>query len=189
MFFDRFSLPKSVYIDNKEYRINYRAKDILKIFEVFNDPNLLDQEKYIVALHLFFVDEPNYSGETTNLAIQALIEFINGSKSETTKSSSNKDVPLYDWEQDFNIIIAPINHILGFDVRENPDLHWWTFLSAFMEIGESTFSTYVSIRDKKAHHKKLDKWEEKLYKENKDSIDIKKKYDDVTEMLMKEIIG
>lgn len=44
-----------------------------------------------------------------------------------------------------------------------------------MEIGESLFSNIVHIRMKKAKGKKLDKWEQEFYKENKSLIDFKEK--------------
>ena len=46
-------------------------------------------------------------------------------------------------------------------------LHWWTFLGAYMEIGESLFSQILSVRMKKAKGKKLEDWEREFYKENK----------------------
>ena len=52
-------------------------------------------------------------------------------------------------------------------------MHWWTFFGLYMEIGESTFSTVVSIRDKKRRGKKLEKWEREFYSKNKALIDLK----------------
>jgi len=53
-------------------------------------------------------------------------------------------------------------------------LHWWTFFSYYMEIGEGLFSQVVSIRSKKAQHKKLEKYEQEFYRENKKLVDIRK---------------
>lgn len=75
------------------------------------------------------------------------------------------------------------------DGRGKDYLHWWTFLSAFMEIGECTFNTYVGIRDKLRRGKKLDKFEQKLYNENRDKIILKKKMDSTTQALLDEILG
>ena len=54
-------------------------------------------------------------------------------------------------------------------------MHWWTFIGLFNEIGEGMFSTVVRIREKKAKHKKLEKWERTFYNENKDIIDLKRR--------------
>ena len=81
-----------------------------------------------------------------------------------------------DWEQDANILIPEINKILGYEVR-NPSVktHWWTFLGAYMGISESLFSNVVRIRYKKAKGKKLEKYEQEFYKENKSLIDFEQK--------------
>ena len=188
MFFNRYSLPKTVCINDENYDINWRYSDILYIFQILNDVDLLEQERLVVAAEHFFVDYDAVTNKTQ--AIQALIEFINGGESESEKPKRKKeDKKLYDWDFDFKIIIAPINRILGYDVRQNPDVHWWTFLSAFMEIGECTFSTYVSIRDKKRRNKKLEKWEERIYTENRDAIDLPVKHDETTEAMIHDILG
>ena len=58
-----------------------------------------------------------------------------------------------------------------------------------MEIGECTFNTYVGIRDKLNRGKKLESWEEKIFKENRDKIILKKKYDDTTQDMINDILG
>ena len=45
-------------------------------------------------------------------------------------------------------------------------------MGAYMEIGEGTFRTVVSIRKKKRTGKKLEKWEEEFYRENRKMIDL-----------------
>ena len=80
-----------------------------------------------------------------------------------------------DWEQDAPIIVPAVNKVFGQDVRGVEYMHWWTFLGLYMEIGESIFSQVVSIRQKKQKGKKLEKWEEEYYRENKHLIDLKHK--------------
>ena len=82
---------------------------------------------------------------------------------------------LMDWHQDFPLIVAPINRVLNKEVRAEK-VHWFTFISAYQEIGECTFSQVVSIRSKKAKGKKLDKAEQEFYKQNRSLIDFKKQY-------------
>lgn len=55
-------------------------------------------------------------------------------------------------------------------------IHWWTFLGYFNEIGEGLFSTVINIRQKKNKGKKFEKYEQDFYQNNKDLIDLKKKY-------------
>ena len=124
--------------------------------------------------------------ENIEEAIKEMFFLINCGE-ETTSTKPQK--PLYNWEQDYDIIIAPVNKTLGFDVRGQEFLHWWTFLSAFMEMGECTLNTYMGIRDKLNKGKRLEKWEEQIYKDNIEKIRIKPKYDDETQAIIDAIMG
>ena len=181
------TLPTSVEIDGKVLEFNSDYRVILKMFKAFTDPNLTKPEKLIVGLNLFYkTDDCNGCMDE---AIIEMLKFVTMSDDTEQSQSSVNSKPLYDWEKDFNIIIAPINKILGYDVRGKEYLHWWTFLSAFMEIGECTFSTYVSIRDKLQHGKKLEKYEQKILKEHREDIILKEKVDDTTQAMLDEIMG
>ena len=182
---DTKRLVKSVEIDGVECEIFTDFRDILEIFQIMNDPDLLDGEKFILSLDYFYkTDDYKINQE---LAFKIMCEFLTMGNNEPDTKPNKK--PLFDWEQDFNIIVAPINKIIGEDVRGISYLHWWTFLSAFMEVGECTFSTFVRIRSKINKGIKLDKEEEKIFKENRNSITLKKKYDSTTQALMDEILG
>ena len=78
-----------------------------------------------------------------------------------------------DWEQDAPIIVPAVNKMCNFDVRSVKYMHWWTFFGYYMEIGECMLSTVVSIRDKKRRGKKLEKWEQEFYRNNKHIVDLR----------------
>lgn len=165
-------------------------RNIIDIMNILSDPDLLDEVALEIALEYFYDDktrELESFSDNLDIMITYLLEFL--SMGDTGRTSNTNNVPLYDWSQDFNMIVSPINRILGEDVRGKDYLHWWTFLSAFMEIGECTFNTYVGIRDKLRRGKKLDKFEQKLYNENRDKIILKKKMDSTTQALLDEILG
>lgn len=184
---DKYTLPMSVTFGETECGIDADFRNILKIIEILHDPDLLDAEKVILSLEYFYTD--NTYETDTDLAITEMFDFIACGNTSKKSNSNEPDKPLYDWEKDFNIIIAPINRVLGCDVRGMKFLHWWTFMSAFMEIGECTFSTYVHIRKKLQRNIKLEKYEEKIYKEHRDEIILPKKYDKTTQELMDLIMG
>ena len=64
-----------------------------------------------------------------------------------------------DGEQDFPFIVGPVNRVLGKEIRSLKYLHWWSFLSAYTEIGDCTFQKIVSIRSKRAKGMRLEKGE------------------------------
>ena len=93
-----------------------------------------------------------------------------------------------DWEQDFQYIVAPINRVIGKEIRSLEYLHWWTFISAYYEIGDCLFAQIVRIRSIKAKGKRLDKQDQEFYKENKRLVDIKSKYSETEEKLLQQWI-
>ena len=78
-----------------------------------------------------------------------------------------------DWEQDAAIIIPAVNSVAGREIRLDPGIHWWTFFGWYMSIGDGLFASVLRIRSKKAKGKKLEKWEEEFYRENRHLIDLK----------------
>ena len=181
---DKKHLWTHTTIAGKEVSFNADFRNIIDILIIFTEPNLLEGERIEVALEMFY-NEDSYKDDLET-AIKEMFFFINcGEEAQTTSPQK----PLYNWEQDYDIIIAPVNKTLGFDVRGKEFLHWWTFLSAFMEMGECTLNTYMGIRDKLNRGKKLEKWEEKIYKDQANKIRIKQKYDKETQAIMDEIMG
>lgn len=178
-----YELPKTAQINDTEYEIRSDFRCILDIFTVLNAQDLTQHEKIICALKIFYVDFEKI--KDLQKAVEVMFLFVNVNREEKT---NNKSPVLMDWQQDLPLIIPPINRILGYEVRTVSYLHWWTFIGAFMEIGECTFNTFVGIRAKRLKGKKLEKYEQEIYRDNKDKIDIQKKYDQQTQNLLDEIM-
>ena len=169
-----WKLPTSLKIGGVDYPIRTDFRDILTILRAFNDPDLPDWAKTQVMLQILYPDHEKISGPDIKEACEQAVLFIDAGR-EPEKEDRKRPV-LMDWDQDADIIIPAINRVAGTgDVRAMPYLHWWTFLGYYMEIGESLFSNIVQIRSKKAKRKKLEKWEQEFYRENKKLIDIKAK--------------
>ena len=123
-----------------------------------------------VILQIMFPDCDNIPVEHIQEALEKVSEFIDMGISDDRKKPKTMD-----WEQDAPILIPAINKVLNCEIRAQKYMHWWTFLGAYMEIGESLFSNVIHIRQKKAKGKKLEKWEQDFYKENQSLIDFKQK--------------
>lgn len=167
-----WELPTSLEIGGVGYSIRTDFRAILDILKYFNDPDYEVDEQWEICLIIMYEDYDKIPLEHKQEAAEKARDFIDmGIKDDGKKRPS-----VMDWEQDAPIIIPAINRVLGSEVRACPNMHWWTFLSAYMEIRESLFSEVLNIRQKKANKKKLEKWEQDFYRENKDIIDLKKKY-------------
>lgn len=185
-----WTLPASLTIRGASFRIRTDFRDILRIFEAFNDPDLDDRAKTYVMLRIIYPDFDKIPEDDMQEAADKAIDFINcGQEGESRHK-------LMDWEQDAEIIVPAINKVAGCEVRGLEYLHWWTFLGYYMEIGESLFSQVVNIRYKRAHGQKLEKWEKDFEKENRHLIQFKKKLSEeekaaleADRAALKELIG
>ena len=187
-----YGLPKSLEIDGEIFAIRYDFRVILDIFEALNDPELTDQDRALAVLQMFYPEWEKLNDYES--ALKECFRFINCGKEEEAQKKQPK---LIDWEQDFQLIISPVNRVLGYEIRSkeyDPEsnsggVHWYTFMSAYAEIGDCLFAQVVRIRDKKAKGKPLDKSDREFYRKNRDIIDIKTHYSEVEEDLVKMWAG
>lgn len=167
-------LPEAVHIDGAEHEIRTDYRDILTILVALNDPDLKENEKALVALTIFYKDITFINDSNMEQAIMEMNQFIDCG--EDGSEDAGGRIRLFDWEQDEQIIFSAVNKVAGHEVRNDRYLHWWTFIAYFQEIGEGTFATIVSIRDKKARGKRLDGFEKSFYRTNRSRVDLKKRY-------------
>ena len=166
-----WKLPKEICIHDEPYRIRTDYRAILDILKAAADPELTDQEKNIVMLEILYMNPEEIPPEHLEEALIKGKEFIDCGVREDGKEK----VRLMDWEQDSPIIASAINKTVGKDVRSLKYMHWWTFVGAYMEIGDGLFHQVIMIRQKKAKKKKLEKWELEFYRKNRSLVDLDQK--------------
>lgn len=176
-----YDLPTSLEVCGTEYAIESDYRAILDIFAVLADENLSTDEKCIGVLGIFYPDFFSMPEEHMEYAVQKCFWFINGGSEDKGKKSPK----LMDWEQDFQLLVAPINRIAGAEIRAMQYLHWWTFLAYYGEIGDCYFAQIVRIRDLKAKGKLTSKDDKEFYRRNRDVVDIKTRYSDAEENIIK----
>ena len=161
------SLPKALVVGGRSVPIRSDFRAVLDICAALNDPDLTDRDRSEVAVKIFY---PRW-WELTDYreAVERLLWFLSAGMEQEERKRAPK---LMDWEHDFPMLVAPVNRVAGRDVRSLPYLHWWTFVGYYMEIGDCTFSTIISIRRKQQQHKPLEKWEKEFYSENREIVDL-----------------
>ena len=173
-----WKLPTSLNVGGTDYKIRTDYRVILDILAAMNDPDIFEpgmsqeemqQEKVMTMLQILYVDFENMPPRDWKEAAKKACDFIDCGIKDDGKPKTRT----MDWEQDAPLIVPAINKSVKIDVRSVKYMHWWTFFGLYMEIGESTFSTVVSIRDKKRRGKKLEKWEQEFYRNNKHLVDLK----------------
>lgn len=167
-----WELPTSLYVGGENWKIRTDFRAILDILKYFNDPEYEPDEQCEICLDILFEDYENMPNCLKQEAYEMAVEFIDMG----IKDDGRRRPHTMDWEQDAAVIIPSVNRVVGKEIRAMEYMHWWTFLGAYMEIGESLFAQIVNIRQKKAKGKNLEKWEQDFYRENRNLIDLEKKY-------------
>lgn len=194
------ALPETLTVAGVEYPIRTDYRNVLQVFEAFQDPELTQEEKWIVAIYLMFDDfscaddvlQAAQGGFNLEEAIKQISWFISAGQPE--KQVLEK--PTYNWKQDEQIIFSAVNKVAGKETRELEYLHWWTFLGYFNEVGEGTFSFIVGIRHKLNKGKKLEKHEKEFLAQNKELVRLEKpktreeqEQEDAYNALLDEVLG
>lgn len=166
-----WDLPLSVETNGRKYFIRNKCdyRVVLDVISALNDEELEMHQRLQCALVIFY--ENDVHQDDVEFVILEMFKIIN--LGEELDENETPKPQVMDWKHDFNHIAPPISRVLGYSVREkNNYTHWFDFIGAYMEIGECTFSNIVSIRNKKIKGKKLEKWEQEFYRENKKIIDL-----------------
>ena len=194
------SLPEALTVGGEEYPIRTDYRNVLQVFEAFQDPKLTQEEKWIVAIYLLFenfscdddVLEAAQDGFDLGEAMKQISWFISAGQPE----KQVLEQPTYNWTQDEQMIFSAVNKVAGKETRELEYLHWWTFLGYFNEVGEGTFSFIVGIRNKLNKGKKLEKHEKEFLSHNKELVLMKKpltkeeqEQEDAYKSLLDEVLG
>lgn len=156
-------LPTTLEIGGIDYAIRTDFRDALTILEAFGDPELDDQQKLFVMLYDLYEDFENIPQDDYEEAVQQANWFLNGG----ADSEPGRHPRVMDWTQDEKIIFPAVNSVAGYETRAAEYVHWWTFLGYFMEIKEGTYAQVMHLRQKRAKGKKLEKWEQDFWRDNK----------------------
>ena len=166
-----YRLPTKVTVNDLEFNIRDRGdfRMVLDCFKALQDEELSEDYRVLASLLIFYnefndLEDLREYESHLNVLVKEMYRFINGG--EENSPGAERDVSLVDWEQDSQIVCAAINTVANQEIRSLEYLHWWTFLGYYMSVGQSVLSTVVSIRDKIAHHKKLEQWEKDFKKNN-----------------------
>ena len=176
-----YELPTALEVGGRLYKIRSDYRPVLDILAAHGDPDLAPEEKALVTIRILYEDAKHIPITDLEEALKKALEFIDcGQKPD----AGRKKPRVMDWEQDAMMIVAAVNKVAGVEVRAVPYMHWWTFFSYYMGVGDCLFSTVVDIRSKKAKGKKLEKHEREFYQENKAIVDLAPK---VSEEAQEEI--
>lgn len=162
-------LPSSLHVQGTEYAINADFRPCISIMQIFERTDLTDYEKIMCMVGILYVDDVPM--EHLEEAAKKATWFLNGGEEETATGGKSYG-RLFSWEQDLRFIIAGVDRVHGSSVRATQFMHWWDFMSCFMEVGECVFSTLVHQRKLKKTGKQS-KVDKEWWAENKGIAELK----------------
>lgn len=185
-----YDLPTIVEVGGIPYEIRSDFRPILDILDASTDPEISKRDFAEIAIRIFYPEYKTIPPKDMQDAFNKCIWFIDCGE----ESDGRKHRRLMEWGQDLHLIIPPINRVIGQEIRSIPydyetnsgGFHWWSFIGAYQEIGECAFAQVVSIRDKLARHKKLEKYDQEWLKRNRHLVDFKRKYTEADDNLLKQ---
>lgn len=186
-----WGLPTSLEVDGREYEIRTDYRVILDILAAMNDPEIFEPgmtedekkaEQVMTMLQILYIDFDIIPPENWQEAAKKACDFIDCG----IKGDDKPKPRTMDWEQDAPIIAPEVSKVAGRDIRIG-ETHWWEFFGYYMGIGEGVFNTIVSIREKRRKGKKLEKWEQEFYRNNKALVNLKIKKEERSEQEKEEL--
>lgn len=169
-------LPQTLNINGWAYKIRSDYRDILQIIAAFGDKELSDEEKAYVCLKRLFIAMESIPKSDYQDAYEAAVTFI-----ECHISDRKPSPKVVNWEKDEQLIFPAINKVAGMEVRAVPYMHWWTFLGYFQSIDrEDIWGFILTIRQKRAKGKKLEKYEKDFLNANRDICEVEFREEKVT---------
>lgn len=169
---DKWSFPTSLMVNGREYPIRTDYRTVIDLMIALSDPELTGATRqetgYIQARLMMEIMVPDYENileEDVEGILIGISEFI-----DMGIEGNKEKIKVMDWEQDAGLIISAVNNVTKKEIRAERYMHWWTFLSAYLEIGECSFSHILNLRVKRAKGKKLEKWEHEYIEENKNVV-------------------
>lgn len=138
-------LPESIKIKDKIYPINADFRDCLKIILAFEDPELVVMEKQAILLLNLYQEFP--LEEHLEEAIIKGVRFLDGGKPKENLENGKSSPRIYSFQKDAEIIFAAFQQTHGIDLQAVEFLHWWKFLSLFLDLGSETiFCSLLGLR-------------------------------------------
>lgn len=177
-------LPTKIKVNDNIYNINYDFRIVINIILAFEDKELTNTEQVYIMIKNLYKEEVR--PEDRMEAMKKALKFIDGG-TEPELENDIKPKRIYSFKKDGNYIFSGINQTHHINLSENENMHWWVFLSFFMDMStDCTFGELVYYRKRK-NENKLTKEEKEQYKKIKKLVDLDEK-DKVSSQAKKEFL-
>lgn len=135
-------LPQYYEHEGRKYKLNLAFDNVLNVFDLFKNKDLMDFEKAQFALEMLFENPKNVPLSAIDTIFTEFISIV--------KKSSKSSLKIIDFRQDGIYIYSSFMADYGIDLfKEQGKLHWWQFISLFQGLSSITkIKEVMSIRQK-----------------------------------------
>lgn len=132
------TLPDTVEVSGKSYRIATDFRDWISFFDMFEDNSINRKRKMLFALRWFTDEIP----VDILKAYNALIDFASCEgihfKTESENSKKSAEAPSLSWLYDSAYVLGAFRQVYGIDLIRVEYMHWWEFSALFEALPEDT---------------------------------------------------
>lgn len=130
--------PSFVEIDGQSFAINTNYIDCLKTVLALQNSDLTTMERTEILLYNTYSETPHNGLEAARKALW----FLRCGREQDDRVIAKLCDFAQDDEHIYNALLKK-----GIDLDKSENMHWWTFMSHFSEIPESTFTRIVYLRN------------------------------------------
>lgn len=164
-----WTLPTTVTVGGKPYAVHTDYRDILDIIDHLQNTDDNEQERWYIAMALFYENWRDIPAQNRQEAAERMAEFIACGKTQGKPGAQTE-----------NRLAAGCRADRGRREQGRRVRGTGAALPALVDIHcllyehrQRPLATVVGIRHKLAKGQKLEKWEQQFYRENKEIVDLR----------------
>lgn len=156
--------PTQAEVAGRVYDLNTDYRTCIRIIQAMEDVNLTEFEKQVILLSLLYREVP----EDIQEAVRKAALFLNCG--ETKESEGGERV--YSFRQDDRYIFAAVDKVLQGRLSKGENVHWWEFVSAFMEMPEDCVMSRILYYRSRKNAGKLTREEQEVWAKSRELFEL-----------------
>lgn len=126
--------PNRISVNGKDYIINTDFRNWISFCTVFEDYELMDDEKLLLSLRLAY---RNFNNKMLfdKKFLDSAIDFFRCNRNRN--SHSGRKQYLFDYVEDWEMIVADFQHYYHIDLKTIEYLHWFEFIQKLNSLPET----------------------------------------------------
>lgn len=140
------SLPDSITVWNKDYKVNTDYKYWIELSDALNDPDCNKEYLANVIMNIFYDEMPSEFNSEVFLAIKG---FLVGNVDDNERTAGDENISakqrVYDYKIDSEYFIAAFQQQYQINLLE-ANMHWFRFLALFHGLGDCELKQRMHYR-------------------------------------------